>query len=70
MKEEKIIETLPKTLNNLMKKEKKTMPKKKRHRHKIEIIDECPYCGAQQGFCERCQMGFSRENEKAKWEED
>lgn len=44
--------------------------KNKKHRHKIEIVDICEHCGAEDGYCKKCDKTFSREHWSEKWQED
>jgi len=44
--------------------------KKEKHRHKIKIVNECPYCGIEEGICVKCQKRFIKKDSLSKWEED
>jgi hypothetical protein len=50
-----------------MKEEIKT---KKKHRHRIEVVDSCDHCGAEDGYCKGCDKTFYREHWSEKWQEE
>ena len=43
--------------------------KRKKHRHHIEVVDQCDHCGVEEGICKGCKKTFNREHYSKRWEE-